>query len=268
MQILEISKGNTKPIIVNGQDVFQRMDNFFKTQPKSYREIYDKNLKDLLIYHVDQINGSTAYGEYHDEDNTIYIAKPSAITHELIHCATNNQESGLFAFCGNYICLEIPLIEGMSEYFATIINESNMPNNYYFETFVARMISKIDGVNAAFFEAQGHQEFLKLFPGYQKMRIYSLQYALNHYSQNHFQSLENDKIDNKIIKDIQHILKTLLSIEINYEKDPQILNTYYEEFFDILSSDYLSFYLGELYPKYKDYAYQMTAQSKTKKRKY
>lgn len=266
MQILEISQGNTKPIIVNGQDVFQRMDNFFKTKPASYRQIYDKNLNDLLIYHVDQINDTLVQGEYHDEDNIIYITTPSAITHELIHCSTNNQESGLFAFCGNYLGLEIPLIEGMTEYFATIINEEKMPNNYYFESFVAQMINKIDGVNATFFEAKGNQELLNLFPGYQKICMYSLLYSLNHYNLNHYKSLETAKIDHRIIKDIQRILKALLTIQINYEKDSQVLKTYYEEFLDILSSDYLNFYLGELYPEYKNYAYQLISKSKTRKR--
>lgn len=254
MKVLEIYDGKEKSIIVNGKNVFTRMDNYFAKYPKDFRKLYDENLQDLTIFKVDEMYDSDMAGGYVFDDNIILFKDNYTLPHELIHMATNDRKNGHMAIINRFNQMERPLIEGLTEYSATIIGDQEIPNFYYFESFVAQMIYNIEGVLHAFFTANG-EEFIKAFPN--RKNIYSLMYALFHYSNNHLEVLETCQIDDLIISDIQDVIKNLLDIELSYENDQQKLKLYCEEFLDVLYSEYLNCYLGEIYPDYKNFAHNI-----------
>lgn len=102
MRVLDVYEGNKEGIICDGVDVFYKMDTFFDRYPYSYRENYDKNIRDLMIYRVDENYSLSEGGNYFAPDNIITFNEYQALPHELIHMSSNDRENNSFAIIGRF----------------------------------------------------------------------------------------------------------------------------------------------------------------------
>lgn len=263
MKVLEVYEGNKRELVSDGVNVFNKMDEFFRKKPSEYRKLYDRNLTGLKLYRVDEFyDQDSSRGEYDTGNNIILFKDYFAVPHELVHMATTDREDEKFAFVNGFMNMEIALIEGMTELEASKIMGNDKPIAYYFEHFCALMISNIDGIEKAFFTADG-EGFIKLFPD--KKDIYSLMYSLSYYS--HGGSIIQTKEDiSYVTRAIQDTINSLIDIELSYERDIDKLKIYKEKFMDMISDKDVALYLKEVYPDYRNYAYhEVKKRIKTRK---
>jgi len=242
-------------IMVNGKCVSKIMDDFFKMFPSYYRHNYDKNLKTLKIFKVDE-SYSNSIGEYSDIHNVIIIQKFYAIIHELMHMSARNSKTKCNAFVRSYdeSLFEIALVEGFTEYLRTLAI-GDKPMNYFFETFVASMLSNIDNIFEPYF-VSGYDKFIKLFPC--EKDILSLMYALSYYQSN-MELIEEDE-DNKdysiniLRRSIGDVIDNLIDIQLSMKMGDKKNIEYANKFMCLLSDDELSCYLRYVWDDYLEYA--------------
>lgn len=231
------------------------MDEFFKRFPNSYRKNYDRNLKTLEIHRVDSMVDNLDNASYLPSPNILMVKKIFGIPHELMHMASSDRKKILFAFCrdGQYSLYEEGLVEGMTEYLACMAT-GDRPRAYYFECFVAEMLSTMDGIFEPYF-IPNYNKFISLFPN--KKDILSLMYGLDFYHEN-IKGIDDDTSDadlDRIANSIKDVIDSLIDIELSFNKSSKDRKLYSDKFMDLISDGNIDCVVGDVYPEYGDYAY-------------
>lgn len=259
MKVVEVyTKKDLGMLTCRGKTVSKVMDDFFANFPREYRENYDKNLNKLEIWRMDEMHEGSSSGEYYELMNILLIRNLGSIIHELMHVASRDFKTGLFAFqrmkYANFC--ENALIEGITEFFACMALDST-PCDYFFETFAASMLYNIDGVYRSYF-IPGFDNFVSVFP--EKKHILSLMYALTYYSSKLDNVLEDDskKLDDVIKVRVEHSIKdvidSLIDIQLSLNMSKRDNKLYGEKFMDLISSEVIDDCLGIFSEDYMDYA--------------
>jgi hypothetical protein len=242
-------------IIVNGKSVSTIMDDFFRLFPSYYRRNYDKNLKTLKIFKVDESYNNNA-GEYSDTHNVIIIKKFFDLIHELIHMSGRNYKTTCNSFIRSKeeFLFEVALVEGFTEYLRTLAM-GDKPTSYYFEFFTASMLSNIDNIFEPYF-VSGYDKFISLFPN--EKDILSLMYALSFYQSNMDLIDENDEYSDyyigKVRQSIADVIDNLIDIQLSLKMGNNKNKEYADKFMCLISDSYLSCYLKYVWDSYLDYA--------------
>ena len=256
MKVLDIySVNDLDKLIVDGKSVNDIMNSFFSKYPSYYRENYDINLKDLMIWRIDEDYEGTETSEYHPFHNLITYENIDMIIHEFMHMASFNKNEGKLAIVKdiNNIFLEYGMVEGMTEYLACLATGKN-PKNYFFEYFVISMLSKIDGLFETFF-VPNYDKFISLFKD--KRDIYSLMYALEYYHDNVLEVDFDSEFDViKLTNSFRSVIDKLIDIELSFDESFFDRREYADKFMVSISSSDIKLYMEDIDPKYKDYAYK------------
>lgn len=259
MKVVEVyTKKDLDKLTCQGKIVSKVMDDFFEKFPSEYRKNYDKNLRCLEIWKIDEMHNDSDTGEYYELLNTMLLRDFGSFVHELMHVASRDNETGLSAFqrmkYANFC--ENALIEGMTEYLASFALESG-PSDYFFETFTAAMLSNIDGIFEPYF-IPSYDNFVNIFPN--KKHILSIMYALTYYS---FKIEEMDKgintdFDDNIRGRVEHSIKdvidSLLDIQLSMKMGRSANREYSDKFMELITSDVMEDCLGMFSSDYMDYA--------------
>lgn len=256
MKVLDVySKKDLDSITYKGNKISFIMDDFFKRFPLSYRENYDKNLETLEIQRVDSMVDDLDNASYFPSLNLLLFKEKNGIFHEMMHMASACREECLFGFCrdGNYSLYEQGLLEGMTEYLACMaIGEK--PSSYYFEHFVASMLSTLDGIFEPYF-IPSYDKFVSIFPN--KRDILSLMYGLDFYHEK-IKEIDDDTDDvmlDRIENSVRGVIDSLIDIELSFYKSNVDRIIYADKFMDLISDKNIDCVVGDVFPDYRDYAY-------------
>lgn len=258
MKVLNIyGKKDLDILTCEGIPVSTVMNNFFKQFPDSYRLNYNRNLEKLEIWVVDE-ESRNVNGAYSELQNIMIIRKFNSLIHELMHVASTDSIRRISAFSRSKFetVYDSALIEGFTEYLASCVALDVKPKNYYFETFVASMLSDIDGIFEPYF-IPNFQKFISLFPN--KRDIISLMYSLNYYFETG-DDFFSGKIDScsddartKLAHSVTDVIDILIDIRLSFKNSRYENKLYSEKFLDLLSDEMFE-YLGEFNVDYLDYA--------------
>lgn len=259
MKVLDIyGKKDLDVLTCNGGIASEIMDDFFSNFPKLYKDNYDKNGETLEIWKIDEHYSGATGGEYYDLHNLILLRKYSSLIHELMHmssCDYITRNSAFFKSKQGPL-FEMALVEGMTEYFASLALKSK-PTDYFFEVFTASMLDNIEGIFEPYF-IPNHDRFISLFPN--KKDIVSLMYSLNYYS-NKTEAMalgeieiDEDVVMTRIEHSINDTIDSLINIQLSMKMGRKNDKLYGEKFMSLISGDDLVHYLGDFYDDYLDYA--------------
>lgn len=253
MRVIDIyEKNDLDRLMIDKKSIKEIMDSFFMKYPARYRRNYDKNLRHIELYQLDEINDSWRAKYFPTIDKILFI-EPYHIIHELMHMAHYDRKKDLMAIEQKEILWEDALIEGAAEYLAN--EATGYPTcAYIFETFVICMLSSIENFFEPFF-IPSYEQFIKLFPN--KKDILSLMYALNFYHHNYDiceDSEEYPLVVNKLGVAIREVIDSLINIEIGIDKDEYSRRLYQEKFMDLITSEFVHLNLVDFFYNYRDYA--------------
>lgn len=256
MKVLDVySKEDLDLITFDGQSIEDLMNNFFLKFPSSYRENYDKNIKMLEIYRVDEMIDSNDNAEYLPVSNVLMFKSFAAIPHEFMHMASCNRQENETAFlhAGMSSLFEMALYEGMTEYLSCIA-KNGRPNTYFFEYFVVSMLSDIEGIFEPYF-IPNYKKFLSLFPN--KKDIISLMYALDNYqSRINILTDESTETEFALVEDsIKSVIDNLIDIELSFKRNKLEKQIYGDKFMDLIAEPNLKSLVSDVSPEYLDYAH-------------
>jgi len=259
MKVVEIySKKDLDILTCQGKVVSKVMDYFFSMFPSEYRGNYDRNLRGLEIWKVDEAQAGSVNGEYFESFNIMILRGFDSIIHELMHVASCDSKTKISAFkrMENVDFFENSLIEGMTEYLASIAMD-NGPSDYFFETFAAAMLSNIDGILEPYF-IPSHSKFMSLFP--QKKHILSLMYALNYYATKLDEVMDkkieflDDNTKGRVEHSIRDVIDSLIDIQLSMKMSKKDNVIYGDKFMELITSDIMDDCLGIFSGDYMDYA--------------
>lgn len=254
MKVLDIydSKSNLK---CYGKNVFTTTKDYLKQFPIEYSNCFNNNLKSLELIKVDKIDGVMT-ARYNTVENIIEFTSEYALGHEIFHMASNDIINNKYAFSSK-MNIEAGLIEGMTEYCCMKAYDLKHPNSYTFEVFNVMMLEDIPNIFKPYF-IPNNRELINIFPS--RKDIYSLLYSLDAYNRimtDYLASIYTDEdilIDiNEFIESIKYTINSLISIELSIEKDSIRLKQYRDKFMDLISSNWVSDTITELYPNYLDF---------------
>ncbi|MGN1358173.1 MAG: hypothetical protein ACI4WU_02265 [Bacilli bacterium] len=253
MKVIDIyGKNDLDRLMIDKRTVKEIMDSFFMKYPVRYRKNYDRNLKYLELYQLDEINESWRAKYFPTIDKILFI-EPYHVVHELMHMAHYDRKKKLMAIEQKDILWEDALIEGAAEYLAN--EATGYPTcAYMFETFVICMLSSIDNFFEPFF-IPNYEQFIKLFPN--KKDILSLMYALDFYHNNCNIGMNSEKyplVVNKLGIAIREVIDSLINIEVGIDRDEYSRRLYQEKFMDLITSELVHLNLVNYFDNYKDYA--------------
>lgn len=257
MKVLGVyDKGELDRITYKGRTITEIMEDFWKLFPDSYRENYDKNIKTLELWKIDE-HYEGCLGEYSDVHNLIMYTKILAIIHELMHMSARNPNNFNNAFIKNRVeaLFESALIEGCTEYLSTLALHEKA-TNYYFEVFCASMLSNIEGFFEPYF-ISSYDKFIGLFPN--KRDIVSLMYSLQYYADNYcfiddYKGKAKDMFITRLRNSICDVINGLISIELSFEKGYKSNLKYGDKFMSLIRDEDLSSDLREIWKNYLGYA--------------
>ena len=259
MKVVEVyTKEDLDKLTCQGKVVSKTMDNFFKRFPLEYRENYDKNLRQLEIWKVDEAHCGSTSGEYFEELNTMILRNFNSLIHELMHVASRDNKTRLSAFqrLNNANFCENALIEGMTEYLSCVALD-NSPNDYFFETFTVSMLSNIENIFEHYF-IPSYDKFVNIFPN--KKHILSIMYALTYYSTKIEEMDENnstmfdDNIRGRVDHSIKDVIDSLIDIQLSMKMGKRANREYSDKFMELITSDIMDDCLGIFSGDYMDYA--------------
>ncbi len=251
------------------RNIFKATEAVLKKFPKEYSNCYYKNLESLELIQVDKMTNASFLGYYDDGANAIFFIEKSAMGHELFHMASNDLENGNYAFYSK-LGIENGLIEGMTEYFNTKAYNLEVPSAYQFEVFCVTMLEDIPNIFRPYF-IPNYKDFISLFPN--KRDIYSLLYSLNVYNDMYLNYMEEYYSGKEITTNfrelrtiINHVLASLVDIELSIEKDPFMLKEYSDKLMNYICSDKIPTLTEDIYPKCYQFADKLI-DKKIRKRK-
>jgi len=256
MKVLDIyGKEDFDLITYNGKLILDLMNSFFLKFPKSYREIYDKNLETLEIHFVDEMVDIADSAQYYPSSNVLMFKSFAAIPHEFMHLCSSDRVNKRFAFCrdGEFSLFENALVEGMTEYLSCVMKVGT-PDTYFFEYFVASMLSDIDRIFEPFF-IPSYSNFISLFSN--KRDICSLMYSLDFYHDKIQVIDDNSSVNdiNRISDSVKSTIDNLIDIELSFNEDKKDRKMYGDKFMDLISNSDIQLIVGDVCPEYIDYAF-------------
>ena len=244
MKVLGVYDQNCE-IRCNNKSIFYVMKKFFDRLPSEYGECYFRNLEDLILIKIDDPHDIDE--RYNELGNSIIYSKNSSLGLELFRVSSYDRQKNISSI-DRKIGIEQGLIEGMTEYLFTKEYEITKGLKNPFEVFCIKMLADIPNLFKPYF-IPSHEEFIHLFPN--KRNIYNLMYNLNIYHN----CLKNKDIEtDKIISAIKGVIDSLISIELSRRENNFCLSQYSEKFMDEITSKEVIDILGEIYPKYNNYA--------------
>lgn len=231
------------------------MNDFFKRFPKSYRRNYDINLETLEIQRVDSMYDDLDDASYMPSLNVLLFKSKKEIIHEMMHMSSSDREKGLYGICrgGQSSLYEEALLEGITECLACRALGTN-PNSYFFECFVAEMLSSLNGFFGPYF-IPDYNKFISLFPN--KKDILSLMYGLDFYHEK-IKEIDDDTSDfelDRIANSVKDVIDSLIDIELSFKRDNKKRIDYSNKFMDLITDKRIDFIVGDVYPYYEEYAY-------------
>lgn len=247
------TKDDLNELVCLDKNLIQIMNNFFKRFPETYRLNYDKNIKDVRIWKVDEDIDGLESSHYYAMPNLLTFQNEDTLSHEFMHMASMDRENNKMAFMEDLDnpLFEHSLVEGMTEYLSCMAIGSK-PYNYFFEYFVISMLSSIDSIFEPFF-IPNYNKFISLFPN--SKDIYSLMYSMDYYHERIMTIEECSKREIMAVKRaIDDTIDTLIDIELSFDKSFEERKKYASKFMDLISDRDIYDFIRDINSGYKNYA--------------
>lgn len=258
MEILGIYD-NKSELKCHGKEIFQTTSQFLDHFPSEYRTCYDRNIKDIDLFKVDEIIDDGTVATYVPDTNIIIFTKQYTLGHELFHVASEDRLHNRTALA-NKLGVEDGLVEGMTEYFHMKAYDLSEPTTYFFHVFCVMMLEDIPDIFKSYFIPTDDTFFTGIT---EKKHIYSLLYSIdtyNDYYDKYEASLFSNKPDKEygdiVERSICDTIRHLITIELSICKNKPELNAYADKFIDLISSGKIAHDLKILYPTYMNYVHK------------